>query len=378
MKKIGVGFVGAGWMGKVLLQRLAERDDCELLALLNRRPERARAVLVELGLDENLVADDYQSILANPAIDTVWLCDPNGLHGPEAIAAMQAGKHVFCEKPPATAFADFCRQIELERANPELITFIDYILYFDTMQKRLRGMVADGEFGQITQIQVNYRHPVNTEGDKAWKLSKELMGDAFGMGINHSITVMLSIMSPQAKPVSLYATSQRAKVRPFEAEAIWSVMITFDNGATGICLGNIDSGNGYDAYHSLYGTTGGFVFESQVDRPNKVRYWSDRSTGGDWVYPLDAERCAAGGAAELAWPVDTTTPDTGNVILHQSGACVDHFIDCVKTGVKSPLSFANSLAISEIGWAAQMSARLGQSISLPLDWDEAARFFASQ
>ena len=51
----------------------------------------------------------------------------------------------------------------------------------------------------------------------------------------------------------------------------------------------------------------------------------------------------------------------------QTGACVEHFVKCVQTDQPSPLSFANSATVAEIGWAAQVSAKLGQEVKLPLD-----------
>jgi predicted dehydrogenase len=368
--KIGIGFVGAGWMGSVQMKRLTERNDVEILALLEPNKQRGAEVLKSIGLSESLLVSEYDQIVNNPKIDAVWLVSPNSYHGPQSIAAMKAGKHVFSEKPCATIFDDFHQQVELEKANPKLITFVDYILYFDSMEQHLRDMVAAGDFGQITQIQINYRHPVNIVGDKVWKLNKSIMGDAIGMGINHAISVMVFAMASQAKPIGVYATNMPAKVRGFEAEPIWNIMINFDNGSTGFCFGNIDNGNGYDAYHNLFGTEGGFVFESQIDRPYKVRYWSSKLTGGKWIRPLDKQN-----SGDLAWPEDTTTPDSGNVVEHQTGAAVEHFIECIKNKTKSPLSFVNSQMIGEIGWAAQMSAVLKQPVSLPLDWKKAGKFF---
>lgn len=378
MCKLRIGFAGAGWMGSVQLKRHTDRDDVEVVALFEVNKERGTEVLKNVGLPPSLLVPDYNEIINNRDIDAVWLVSPNSFHAPQAIAAMQAGKHVFCEKPAATKFDDFCKEIELEKANPNLITFVDYILYFDSMEQRLRDMVAKGEFGQITQIQINYRHPVNIAGDKVWKLNKNIMGDAIGMGINHAISVMIFAMASQAKPVGVYASSMSAKVRGFEADPIWAITIHFDNGATGFCFGNIDNGNGYDAFHSLYGTEGAFTFDSQQDRPNKVRYWSQKSTQGKWIFPLNPPQCKIQGLEQCVWPDDTTTPDSGNVVEHQTGAAVGHFIDCVKNKTKSPLSFVNSQVIAEIGWAAQMSAKLNKEIKLPLDWQEAKDFFGDE
>jgi len=374
VSKIGIGLVGAGWMGTALLRRLGERDDVELAWVVSRNPDRARGLLGELGLSRARVSADYERMLSDAQVQAVFLASPNSFHGQQAIAAMQAGKHVFCEKPAATRFDEFAREIELERANPGLITYVDYILYFDSLERRLRTMVADGALGRITQIQVNYRHPINIAGEKKWKLSRAIMGDAIGMGINHALSVMILAMASQARPVGVFATALPAQVRAFQAECIWNILVRFDNGAAGFCFGNIDSCNGYDAYHSISGTRGEFIFDSRLDRPQKVRMWSESLTAGQWVYPLDDQRCRQQGVQP--WPADTTTPDSGDVFEHQTGAAVGHFIECVKTGARSPLSFVNSATIAEVGWAARMSAATGAEVRLPLDYAAASGFFS--
>lgn len=377
MKKINIGFVGAGWMGSCQLQRITERTDAEVVSLFEKNTERGKEVLTRFGLSEDLLVHEYETLVKNPDIDAIWIVSPNSFHGPQSIAALEAGKHVFCEKPASTTFDDHCRQIELSEKHPHLITFVDYILYFDAMEQRLRTMVEEGQFGEITQIQVNYRHPVNIAGDKVWKLDQSIMGDAIGMGINHAISVMVFAMASQATPIAVYATSQNPRVRGFEADPLYNILIKFDNGATGFCFGNIDSGNGYDAHHNLFGTKGSFVFDSQTDREHKVRYWSEQATGGAWVWPLDRARCKAEGVEALAWPEDTTTPDSGDVVEHQTSECVGHFIECIKKDAQSPLSFVNTQLIAEIGWAAQISAATGKEIALPLNQQKAKEFFSA-
>jgi len=290
--KIGVGMVGAGWMGATLLKRLSERSDVEIRGLHQRSAERAATVLQDLGMDTGLYKPTWDEVLQDDSVDAVFICSTNDAHGPQSIAALEAGKHVFCEKPCSTTFPDFTRQIELEKANPGLITFVDYLMNFDTLEAKIQEMAKGGDFGQITQIQVNYRHPINIAGDKVWKLAADRMGDAIGMGIIHSLSVMLNILKAQgASPISVYATNSSVHSRPFEIPAIWNLQIEFDNGATGFCFGNVDQANGYDAYHNIHGTKGGLIFDSYLDRPQKIRFWSETATEGKWIYPLDAERC---------------------------------------------------------------------------------------
>lgn len=376
MSSIGVGLVGAGWMGATLLKRLTEQEEVSIVGVHQRRRDRAVEVLTELGLSEDLYFRDYESMLSSPALDAVFICSTNEAHGLQAIAALKAGKHVFCEKPCATRYDDFLQQIELERANPGQVTFVDYLMNFDALENRIRRMTSEGVFGTITQIQVNYRHPINIADDKVWKLSGERMGDAIGMGIIHSLSVLLNIMAEQrATPVRVYATSSTVHRRDFDIPAIWNLHIEFSNGAAGLCFGNVDQANGYDAYHNIHGTEGGLIFDSQLDRPQKVRFWSEKSTEGRWVYPLDASRCEAEGLEAHQWPVDTSTPDSGDVMKHQTGECVAHFLECIRKGEQSFLSFVNSAAVADLGWAAQISAAERTPVDLPLDELRAREFF---
>lgn len=377
MSEIGVALVGAGWMGATLLRRLTEQEGVRIVGLHQRRREKAVEVLRDLELEEELYFDSYEKMLAAPGLEAVFICSTNEVHGEQAIAAMKAGKHVFCEKPCATRYDEFRRQIELELERPGQVTLVDYLMNFDELENRIRRMARTGEFGTITQIQVNYRHPINIADDKVWKLSGDRMGDAIGMGIIHSLSVMLNIMAEQeATPVRVYATKSMVHRRDFDTPGIWNLQIEFSNSATGFCFGNVDQANGYDAYHHIHGTRGGLIFDSLLDRPQKVRFWSEKSTNGKWVYPLDPARCEAEEMSEYLWPSDTSTPDSGDVMRHQTGACVSHFLERIRKGEQSFLSFANSAPVAELGWAALLSAAEGVPVDLPLDHERAAKFFS--
>lgn len=358
-------------MGSTLMQRLTEHPEAEVVALHQRSRGNGVESLAKIGLPESAFYEDYAAMLANPEIDGVFLCSPNSSHGPQSVAALEAGKHVFCEKPCSTTFADFENQLALAQAHPELITYVNYLMNFDSMEHRLQEMVKRDAFGTITQLQVNYRHPINIAEDKVWKLSREIMGDAIGMGIIHALSVMLNIMAAQgATPVRVYATASGEQTRAFEADVIYNIHVTFSNGATGLCFGNVDQANGYDAYHNIHGTKGGFIFDSYLERSHKVRYWSESETSKEWVYPLDEGR-----SPDHFWGDETTTPDSGDVMEHQTGSCVGHFIDCVRKGEQSFLSFVNSASTAELGWAILLSVAKGQPVELPLDRELARAHF---
>lgn len=369
MSNIAVAFIGTGWMGSVQLAYLAKKPNVEIKYVVNPNTQRAEQLVADLGIAGARVTDSFDETLDDPNVDTSWIVSPNSFHGDQAIRSLESDRHVFCEKPPSTTYKEYLRELELDREKPACRTFVDYILYFNPMERWVIDSARGGEFGKVHQIQVNYRHPVNISGEKRWKLSREIMGDALGMGVNHAISMIVLAMQHQARPVSVYAVSHNTGVRGFEADPVWTVVIRFDDGATGICLGNIDVGNGYDLYHNIAGDRGGFVFDSLLNQEAKVRYWKENSSSGKWVYPLDAERCRLEGTEALAWPSDFMLPDSGNVIDHQTGDAAEHFLQCIFTESDSPLSFTGSSAITEIGWAAQVSALTGREVLLPLDHD---------
>ena len=81
-KPVGLGMIGAGWMGSVQLQRLKERDDARIEVLCTRDAARGRTMLAELGLTGVRVVTDFKEMLADPAVEAVFLVNVNKFHGP--------------------------------------------------------------------------------------------------------------------------------------------------------------------------------------------------------------------------------------------------------------------------------------------------------
>jgi len=365
---VRIGFVGTGWMGEQLLNKIPPHPRAEVAAVHDVRRERALEVMQRSGIDPRLFARSYEAVVADPSIDAVILVSPNACHAPQALQALRGGKHVFSEKPNSTRWQDHLELVRTAEEHPELVTFTDYSMYFDEMGRKLKHMIAAGEFGRITQAQINYRHAVNIQGDKAWKLKREIIGDAIGMGIIHSIFAVIHLLSP-ARPISVFAVPHASTTGRFEVEPIWNILIRFDSGAVGTVLGDIENGNGYDAYHNIFGTRGGFVYDSLARPEGMVKYWSER-TDRQWIHPLDHERERAAGHEELLWPADTRLPASGDVLDHATGEIVDFFVTQVRKGGKCPLGFDTMRIVQDVNFAAQLSARTGSPVPVPPDLDQ--------
>ena len=100
MAKLKAGVVGAGIIGKSHVRRYMEMSGgVELTALADIDEAEARRVAQSNGIPR--VFTDCRGLIAMEELDTVDVCLPNFLHAPVSIAALEAGKHVYCEKPMA-------------------------------------------------------------------------------------------------------------------------------------------------------------------------------------------------------------------------------------------------------------------------------------
>ncbi len=362
--KIKFGVIGAGWMGSELLDKVIKNPDAELVSVFDPDVENIKRLKEHFSLSDKLFMNSDEELLKSD-IDAVVIASPNDLHGKQSIAALKKGKHVFCEKPAATKYADILEQKRLDESNPGLITFVDYILQFDDMEKKLHQMIEQNIFGEISQIQINYRHAINIAGKKIWKTGVE----AIGMGPIHSVHLVLWHMIDRELE-SVYVSSMAPQGNLCKVPPIYDVHMQFDNGASGIIPSNIETPNGYDVYHSIFGTDGWFIFDPQAyvstEDPSvnfKIRYKSRKTTADKWIYPLHKDLSDP----PDQWPEGMSFPDSGDIINTKTKEGINHFIECIKNGRKSPLGFSDSFQTAETVFAILVSANCKNSVSLPLD-----------
>jgi len=373
--RLRIGLSGAGWMGEQFLLRVSERDDVELGGVYEPNSETAEAVARRVGFDRRLLVSGYAALVEDAGVDALLVAGPNTVHAAQSLAALRGGKHVFCEKPNSTHWADHLAMVETDRDSPGLTTLTNYTLYFSPLEQRVRRMIETGELGTITQAEVRYRHAVNVQGARAWKLQRRHVGDALGMGITHAVFLLCFFLSPH-RPVRVYATSQPSTSGLFQVEPIWSLVITFDSGATGVVLGDIENGNSYDVYQNVFGSRGGFVFDSQPNDAPVVKFWSE-DTDRRWVFPLDPSQGALPGKDRLPWPQAASLPTSGNVVHHSTAESLEYFLRHVREGRKTALGFEAMRAVQDVNFAAQLSARRGGPASVPAPPEELAAVFGN-
>ncbi|HEX3793678.1 MAG TPA: Gfo/Idh/MocA family oxidoreductase [Acidimicrobiales bacterium] len=164
-----IGILGAAAIAPAALIKPAHRTGrAEVVAVAARDLSKAQAFAKKHKIPH--VHDSYEALLADPDIQAVYVPLPNGLHGHWTIAALNAGKHVLCEKP-FTANADEARQVaESASAHPGLVVMEAFHYQYHPMTKRLVEIVQSGELGIIKEIDISFAAPLAKRGDIRYQL----------------------------------------------------------------------------------------------------------------------------------------------------------------------------------------------------------------
>lgn len=137
----------------------------------------ARKIFEINPVDEfhDLMVDDYKKIIDDPEIDAVIICTPNFLNKKLTIEALQAGKHVFCEKPPAFNGSEVEEIIEVEKKSGRTLMYGFNHRYHGGSLK-LREAVASGEYGRVLWMRGRYGKSVDENYFNTWRADPKLAG----------------------------------------------------------------------------------------------------------------------------------------------------------------------------------------------------------
>ncbi|MDO7882572.1 Gfo/Idh/MocA family protein [Salinibacterium soli] len=161
-----IGVLGAARItDNALLKPAAEVDGVEVTAVAARSRGRAQEWAAKHGIPT--VHDSYEALLADPAIDAVYIPLPNGLHGRWTLAALEAGKHVLCEKP-FTANADEAREVAAAAASSPLVVMEAHHTSHHPQTKRAAEIVASGMLGDLVSAEASFIVPMPPSDDIRW------------------------------------------------------------------------------------------------------------------------------------------------------------------------------------------------------------------
>jgi len=267
---MGWGVVGSGEIARqAMAPGFADARYGRLVMAMDTRAELAQDIAALYGARWTT---DLAELLAEPAVEAVYIAIPHALHAPVALQALEAGKHVLVEKPIATTLADADAMIAAAQRAGRTLS-VAYNAQYDPAMLRLRQMIAAGLIGKITGTHIIYRSdkPLSYwsagytgRAQTDWRAKREMAGGGvLIMNASHEINTLryLTGLTPRRVYCELdnYST-------PAEVEDYIAVTIRYDNGAIGaINAGSAAPGGDLSGpYHRIYGVKGQIVFSNPL------------------------------------------------------------------------------------------------------------------
>lgn len=260
---IRVGVIGTGFGASLHLSALRENPDFETVSIGSRRPERARAAALDHGIPIHY--SDFRELVRDENVDAVIVASPPHLHHAMAIAALEAGKHVLCEKPMARNLAE-ARDMQRIAERVATVAMVNNQLRFLPVRMRVAELIAEGYIGEPHAASVVvHRSSLNDPHDRPWGWLMELekAGGMLGATGAHyldalrwwfgDVKAVAGAVSTMVRLRRLPDSSAMAKV---DADDNFAVILRFANGAIGSIHVSATAGHEGDEEITLSGSEG--------------------------------------------------------------------------------------------------------------------------
>jgi predicted dehydrogenase len=220
MTGLRIGVLGAARIAPGALIKPARKlGEVTVAALAARDPARAAAFAERHGILK--VHSNYAALLADPEIDAVYNPLPNGLHGRWTIAALEAGKHVLCEKP-FTANAEEAEAVAAVARRTGLVTMEAFHWRYHALAGRMLEIVASGELGEVRRIEAEFCFPLIIN-DIRWELA--LAGGALMDAGCYAIHMVRTLAGAEPS-----VRSAKAKLKSAGVDRLMQADLDFDDG----------------------------------------------------------------------------------------------------------------------------------------------------
>jgi predicted dehydrogenase len=234
MKHIGIGIIGGGGIaaeGHICGYQLDPRG--VVVALWDVAEARLREQAERLGLSAH-ICTSFDELLRRDDIQAVSVCSPDHLHGEHAHAALQAGKHVLCEKPMTTTRTDAARLVADVHATG-LVFLAGQIVHFQPAYQAMVAAYRAGDLGEVWLVESDYisdmRRYYGRQSETPWRTDPRAPQDILLGGGCHSVGVLMWAMQTKVKQVFAYANHRAEPQLPIND--CYLVSLLFENGVIG-------------------------------------------------------------------------------------------------------------------------------------------------
>jgi predicted dehydrogenase len=326
--------VGVGAAAQVNhIPALKHIEDVEIVALCDRDPEKAARVAQKFGIPQAFGRLD--DLLAIDDLDAVDLCTPNFLHAPMASAALEAGKHVLCERPLARSADEAATMVRAaKKADRVLMCALQHRFRADA--QLLRKFVDKGDLGELFFAKAGWlRQRTDWDSDE-WRRQKRESGGGVVLDLGFQMLDLSLWMLGGPRVVSVTASVHRQ--RKGEVEDSASAFLRLAGGAT-----------------LTLELTWGLLMEKDFAYVNLFG-----SGGAALLNPLRVHKGMHGSLVNVTPDLETSR----NQYKHSIEAQLGHFADVLRKGVKAMGTAEEILPVMELMDAVYRSAESGREVRL--------------
>ena len=347
-----IGIIGCGTIANSAhIPAYMANPKAEIKYFCDIIPERAEAAVQKYGC--GIAVTDYKEVLADPEITAVSVCTPNLMHSIIAIDALEAGKHVLCEKPAARIYEEALAMQEAQKRTGKILN-IGVVNRFNTNVNKLKEMIDNGDFGELYYVYVSFRCQRSIPGLGGAFTTKAIAGGGvlIDWGVHFLDIVMYCCGDPKAKTVSAETFSKLGNpICDYVYKDSWAHEPIHDG-----------------IYDVEEGVTGIIRTEGPVININGA--WAQNI--GDREMFIDF--IGTKGGARLQYGKDFTFYSTKDNMLTattfvtktkpQFQAEIDAFVDCIESGKKLPSNIDSNILTSQMMDAIYRSAELHEEVKL--------------
>ena len=282
---LNVCVIGCGRAGMIHARSYAGRVvGARLAAVCDPLPEARENAAAELGVSRTYA--DWHDVMADPDIDAVVVVTPTGMHRDVVMAAAEAGKHVFCEKPMASSEAE-CDEMIAACVQAGVKLQIGFMRRFDESLQHAKEAIDAGEIGDVVLVKSLTHGPSHP---KEWMYDVRKSYGPIGEVSSHDMDVLRWFTGSEVASVYTIGGNYRSP----EVAAEWpewydtfAMTLTFENGKLGMVDGAQYVQYGYDSRLEVLGTKGSILVGAQpresysvATADGKVR----RPMNNSWTY----------------------------------------------------------------------------------------------
>ena len=364
MSAVRIGVIGVGFGARVHIPAYAS-EGLEVVAVCTRREETARAAAERFGIGS--VFTDYEAMLGMDGLDAVAVVGPRELHHPMALAALEAGKHVICEKPFTTEL-HHARDLWRKAEATGLTAMVAHEFRFASARARVRELVAEGYVGPLHMVRAwlvrdgkirSRGTPYDARSDDAAGGAGLLwsQGSHFVDCLLHWFGDVALVSGDVFTHVSERTDPQTNELVRATADDAFALTLRFASGGWAQLTGSYASIAGAGSGFEVYGGEGTLVTPQAVGSPNPPAHGT-----------LLGAKAGAKGLSELPVP-ERLAPfvDDRDDRLMPMRLLVREFLRGIETGTSPSPSFRDGYRVQQVLHAVRESSATGRTVQIPAE-----------